>query len=206
MILLVLSFFQPSISAQTYSNKASSVFSFKVGLTSSNLFHDSVSYKSAIMLNAGFAYSLRINDRVNAGIELLYTGKAFKTDSPIIKYRNFFVDVPLFAQINLSESIRLEAGGQYSIATTAHYVRSDTTTTSGVKKIKTDPVRSFDYGFLLGVEFDLNKNIALGARYTISGPLLFDKNDPGFGVFQFSIKYSPIRTYKVFFGKKEEKQ
>jgi long-subunit fatty acid transport protein len=202
----VLSFFQSSITAQTYSNKASSVFSFKVGLTSSNLFHDSVSYKSAIMLNGGFAYSLRINERVNAGIELLYTGKAFKTDSPIIKYRNFFIDIPLFAQINLSESIRLDVGGQYSIATTAHYIMNDTSAASGVKKYKTDPIKPFDYGFLLGVEFDINKNIALGARYTISGPLLFAKNDPDFGVFQFTIKYSPIRTYKVFFGKKEEKQ
>lgn len=206
MILLVLSFFQSELNAQTYSNKESSIFSFTVGLTSSNLIKDSIDYKSAIMLNGGLTYSLTLNKWLNAEVELLYTGKAIKTDSPIIKYRHFFLDIPLFAQIKLSESIRINVGGQFSIATNSRYVMSDTGSASGVKKYKMEPIKPYDYGFLLGAEFDLNKSISLGARYTLSGSTFFEKNATNFGVFQFSVKYSPIRTYKVFFGRKEEQQ
>jgi hypothetical protein len=204
--LLMLVSFISATTAQTYSNKESSIFSFTAGLTSSNLIKDSVHYKSAIMLTGGVTYSVMLNKLLNMEIELLYTGKAFKTDSPIIKYRYFFVDIPLFAQINLSENIRVNVGGQYSIPASSYYVMSDTTTSNGVKSYKTSALKAYDYGFLLGTEFDLNKNFSIGARYTISGSTFFEKNAINFGVFQFSVKYSPIKTYKVFFKKKEEEK
>jgi hypothetical protein len=206
IILFVFSFFKSSIVAQTYSNKESSIFSFTVGMTSSNLIKDSVSYKAGIWFNGGVAYSVMLNKHINAEVELLYAGKSFKTESPIVKYRHYFVDIPLFAQINLSENIRVNIGGQYSIATHSKYVISDTVSGTGVKSYKMDILKSNDYGFLAGVEFDLNSQIALGARYTISGSTFFEKNAINFGVFQFSVKYSPIKTYKVFFGKKESQQ
>jgi hypothetical protein len=206
ILILVLSFFGIAGRAQTYTNKESSIFSFTAGFTSSNLIKDSVSYKPGIMLTGGLAYSLMLNKWFNVELELLYTGKAFKTESPIIKYRHFFVDIPLFAQVNLSESIRLNLGGQYSIATNSLYVASDPGTSSGVKKYKMDPIKDSDYGFLFGAEIDLNKSIALGARYTLSGSAFFEENGVNFGVFQLSVKYSPIKTYRVFFGKKGEQQ
>lgn len=192
--------------SQTYSNKESSVFYFTVGMTSSNLINNSVKYKSGIMFNGGFAYNIMLNERLNAGIELLYTGKAFKNESPIIKYRYFFVDIPLIVQVSLSENIRLNAGGQFSIATNAQYITLDTNSSSGVNSYKTSALKSTDYGFLAGAEIDLSKNIALGARYTISGSTFFERNSVNFGVFQLSIKYSPIKTYTVFFRKKEAQQ
>jgi hypothetical protein len=189
--------------AQVYSNKESSIFSFTAGMTSSNLLKDSIHYKPGISFCGGFSYSVMLNDRLNAEIELLYTGKAFKKESPIIKYRYFFVDIPLMLQVNLSENIRMNIGVQYSIATNAQYVTLDTNSTSGIHTYKASPVKSADYGFLGGAEIDLSKSISLGARYTISGSTFFEKNGVNFGVFQLSIKYSPIKTYRVFFPKKE---
>jgi hypothetical protein len=75
-----------------------------------------------------------------------------------------------------------------------------------VKSYKTDILKRGDYGFLLGGEIDLNKKITIGARYTVSGSAFFDKNAVSFGVFQFSVKYSVIKSYKVLFGKKEVQQ
>jgi opacity protein-like surface antigen len=204
--LSVLSFFNQEILSQTYSNKESSVLSFTVGMTSSNLINAPVKYRSGILYNGGLAYSLTLNEKLNAGIELLYTGKAFKNDSPIIKYRMFYVDIPLYLQIKLGAGVRINAGGQYSIAANGQRITLDPGNANGVHSDKISPIKSNDYGFLAGVEVDLSKQLSLGARYTISGSTFFEKDGINFAVFQLSLKYSPIRTYKVFFGKKEKQE
>jgi len=201
---LVLSFFTTGIFAQTYSNKPSSILSFTIGMTSTNLIKDTVKYSSGIMFNGGFAYSVMLNRRLNVAIEALYTGKGFKTDSPIVKFRYFYVDIPLYAQINLGENFRINAGAQYSIATNSQMISIDNSKTNGVRVDAIPAIKPSDYGFLLGAEIDLSKSISLGARYTMSGSLFFEKNAINFGVFQFSVKYSPIKTYKVFFNKEKE--
>lgn len=190
------------VSSQTYSNKESSILSFSVGLTNSNLINSPTHYKSGTLCNAGLVYNLMLTERFNAGIELLYTGKAFKNDSPIIKYRYFYADIPLYLQVNLSNSIRINAGAQYSIATNSLMATIDPSNANGVHQGKIAAIKPVDYGFLAGIEIDVSKQLALGARYTLSGSTFFEKDAVNFGVFQFSIKYSPVRTYRVFFGKK----
>jgi hypothetical protein len=205
-VLSVLFALTGSLTAQTYSNKESSILSFTVGMTSSNLVSSPVKYRSGILFNGGLVYSLTINDRFNAGIEALYTGKAFKNDSPIIKYRYYFLDVPLYLQLKLGESVRFNLGGQYSIGTSGQQILIDPSKDNGVRSEKIDVLRSSDYGFLGGMEVDLSKQISIGARYTISGSTFFEKDNFNLGVFQLSFKYSPIRTYRVFFHKKEAQQ
>lgn len=158
------------------------------------------------MLHAGLVYTVMLNDRLNAGIEVEYTGKAVRNESPIIKYRFFYVDIPLYLQVNLSENIRLNAGVQYSIATNSQMTGIDPSNPNGVHTYKISAVRPTDYGFLGGVEFDVSKSISVGARYAISASSFFQKDEIGFGVFQLSLKYSPLKTYQVFFHKKEAQQ
>jgi len=203
IVTFVLNIFGTALFAQSYSTKPSSVFSFTLGLTSSNLIKDTVSYKSGILFNGGVAYSLTLNDHFNIAMEALYSGKAFKTESPVVKYRCYYFDIPLYAQLKLSESIRINAGAQYSIAAGTKKVVLDSTKPSGTRADKISAIKPADYGFLLGAEFDINKFIGIGARYTLSGSTFFEKSAINFGVFQFSVKYSPIKTYKVFFGKKD---
>jgi hypothetical protein len=204
--VLMFSLFQASVSAQTYSNKVSSVLSFTAGLTSSNLINDSIAFRSGILFSGGLSYSLMLTDKLNIALEVLYTGKAFKNDSPIIKYRYYFVDIPLFAQLKLGESIRFNLGLQYSIPTNSNVITIDPGNANGVNVQRTNAIKPADYGFLGGVELDVGKRFALGARYTISASAFFQKNETNFGVFQLSFIYSPIKTYQVFFGKKEAQQ
>ncbi len=201
IVVLMLSLFETSLFAQSYSNKPSSIFSFTLGLTSTNLIKDAAGYKSGILFNGGFVYSLTLNNHLNVAMEALYTGKAFKMDSPLIKYRYYYMDVPLYVQWKLGDNVRINAGGYYSIATNSQQIVLDSNKPNGVRINKVGAVKPTDYGFLLGVEFDINKSIGLGARYSLSGSTFFEKNAVNFGVFQFSVKYSPIKTYKVFFGK-----
>lgn len=205
IVLLVPSVLSGKLFSQTYSNNPSSILSFTIGLTSSTLFHDTLNLKSGILYNGGVNYSVMLNDRFNASIEVLYTGKAVKQESPIVKFHYFFVDIPLFLQTKFGENIRLNTGIQYSIASGSTVTTIDPGNANGVNVNKTKNIKPTDYGFLLGAEIDINKSLSLGARYTLSGSTIFEKDQIGFGVFQLSIKYSPIKTYKVFFHKKESK-
>jgi len=203
---LLFSLYTHTLFSQTYSNKASSIFSFTVGMTSTSLLNDSIDYKSGIMFNGGFAYSVMLNNRLNIALEALHTGKGIKTESPIVKYRYFYVDLPLYAQIKVSESFRINAGVQYSIATNSQMISIDNTKTNGVRVDAISAIKPTDYGFLAGIDFDVSKSISLGARYTVSGSLLFEKHGTNFGVFQLSVKYSPIKTYQVFFHREKAQQ
>jgi hypothetical protein len=195
-----------ALHSQVYSNKESSILFFSAGITSSNLLKDSMHFKPGILFHGGIGYSVVLNDRFNVAAEVQYTGKGFKNESPIIKYRYFFVDVPLYAQVKFGESIRINAGVQYSVATNSQVVVIDPSKANGVNIINSAAAKPSDYSFLLGAEVDITKSFSLAARYSVSGSTFFVKNDINFGVFQFSVKYAAIKTYQVFFHKKDLKQ
>lgn len=194
-----------NVNAQTYSNKPSSILSFSAGLTSSNYYVDSLSFKTGILFYGGFSYSIVLNERLNVALDLAYTGKGFKTTSPIVKYRCYFVELPIYAQIKLGENIRINAGAQVSYATNSNRISIDQTKTNGVRSDQIDNPVDFDYAILAGAEFDISKDIGIGARYSYS-PLALPDGSGGFGCFQLHVKYSPIKTYKVFFGKNKTQQ
>jgi len=204
IVILVLFLFSAKLFSQTYSNKVGSSYGFTLGLTSTNLVNDSVKYKSGILFSGGFAFAIALNDRLNIGAEIVYTGKAFKNDSPIIKYRYYYVDVPVYLEIELSESFRINAGGQYSKFINSQRVVLDGRTLSGSHTYLYDNIKDQDYSLLLGTEIDLNTNFALGVRYTLSGSTLFEKNKPNFGVLLVNLKYTGYRSYRQLFHKKEK--
>lgn len=206
IVILVLFLLSGKGYAQTYSNKESCHYGFSLGMTSSNLLKDSVKFKSGILFSGGLVYNLALSEKLNLGVELLYTGKAFKSDSPIIKYRFYYVDLPVYLQYNLTEGIRLNLGGQYS-----KFINSNLTKIDGYGKggngshtFEHENIKDMDYSFLLGAEIDLGKNLVLGARYTISGSTFFEQHKPNFGVFQLNLKMVAKRSYKQIFGKKSE--
>lgn len=201
MIFLFSSF---CFSQVVYTNKETSKFSFTVGMTSSNLLKDTVRYKPGILFNAGFMYSISLSDHFNIAANLLYTGKCFKNDSPIIKYRYFYLDVPLYLQYKIGESIRLNFGAQYSSYTNSTITVIDGATATGVNILKAGSIKDTDYGILGGVEFNLNDNISVGARYTISASTFFETNKINFGVFQFSFNYDVYRSHRKLFHKRED--
>lgn len=207
LLLAMFCFFGNQTFSQTvYSNKASSIVSFSVGLTSSNLIKDSIDYTSGILFNGGVVYSLTLSEKINIAAEILYAGKGFKRDLPIIKYRYFYVDIPLYLQVKLSENVRLNVGAQYSKFTNSQVINIDGSNKNGVHVQKFNNIKNDDYGFLVGAEIDFTENLAMGARYTISSSTFFEKNKPNFGVFQLSFKYAIYRSYKQLFDGNEATQ
>lgn len=205
IVVLVLSFFSAAVRSQTvYSSTPSSAVFFTIGITSSHLINDTNNYKSGFLFNAGFIYSVSVTDKLNIALECLYTGKGLKQDSPIIKYRYYYIDVPLYLQLKLGENIRFNLGAQYSTFVNSQIVYLDGSQSNGINIKKHTTIKSQDYGFLLGTEIDVSKNIAIAARYTISGSTFFEKNGVNFGVFQLSFNYTAFRGYKQFFHKKEK--
>lgn len=203
-LLLVLCFFSTFFHAQTvYSNKEYSRLGLYVGMTSSNLYGDTTKYTSGILATGGFSYSIYLNDKINVALDLVYSGRAVKRDSPITKYRFGYVTIPVYVQYKFSESLRLNLGLDYS-----HYLNSQIVTIDGSKKSGIN-VQSFhsnmdsDYGMLLGMELDIKKDFTIGARYSYSLKSFTDKNSSYFGVFQLSIGYVMYRSHKQIFGKKE---
>ncbi|MGZ4061264.1 MAG: outer membrane beta-barrel protein, partial [Bacteroidia bacterium] len=185
--VIVICFFSSFCFSQVvYSNKESSKFSFTVGLTSANLLKDSVHYQPGILFNGGFMYAVTLSDRFNIAANLLYTGKSFKNDSPIIKYRYYYLDLPLYLQYKIGENIRINLGGQYSNYTNSRMIVIDGSKVNGTDALKAGSIKDVDYGILGGAEVDISENLSLAARYTMSASTFFGKNKINFGVFQFS--------------------
>ena len=203
---LLLCLFSFTSFSQVYSNKESSTFSFTLGMTSSNLIKDTIAHKPGILCNAGFIETVVLSDRFNIGLEALYTGKAFKDVDRIIKYRYFYLDVPLYLQFKASESIRFNLGAQFSQFINSKIIVIDGAAATGVNVKPYNNIKPADYSFLAGAEFDLNENIALAARYTISTSTFFEKKATNFGVFQFSLNFAIYRSHKQLFNRDKEKE
>lgn len=204
--ILILCLFSFKGYSQVYSSNPTSTFSFTLGMTSSNLIKDTMKYKSGILFSGGFMYTIVLSDKMNVGMELLYTGKSFKNESPIIKYRYFYVDVPLYLQYKLGDNIRFNIGAQYSQFTNSTIVQLDQGSATGTNTQPYNNIKPADVGVLFGTEIDLSENIALAARYTLSTSTFYDSNQVNFGVFQFSLNYAVYRSHKQFLNHHKEKE
>lgn len=192
--------------SQVYSSNPTSTFSFTLGMTSSNLLKDTVKYRSGILFNGGFIYTIVLSDYLNVGLELLYTGKSFKNESPNIKYRYYYVDVPLYLQYKLGDNIRFNLGAQYSTFTNSSIVVLDQGSSTGTNTKPYNNIKPADVGVLFGTEIDLAENLALAARYTLSTSTFYDSNQVNFGVFQLSFNYALYRSHKQFLNRNKEKE
>ncbi len=205
LVLIGLYLFTENSFSQTYySNKESSSFGFTVGLTSSDIYRDTIKYESGIFFNAGFVYTLAVTGKANIGIEILYSGKAVKRSKPIVKYRFGFVDIPFYYQLKLSDNFKLNAGIQYSKFILSQYDTLDGGNSAGVHTEHLKTKMDDDVGLLAGLEFGVSKNLFVSARYTLSSKSFLEKNSAYFGVFQLSFKYVVFRGYKQLFNKKQE--
>jgi len=201
--LLMLCFFSNITTAQTvYSNHESSTFAFTVGLTTTGLYRDTIKYQQGIFFNGGFVYALAFSDKSNLGIELLLTGKAIKTSSPLIKYHFIYIDLPIYYQYKFSHNIRSDIGIQYSQFYAATYDTLDGSKGRGVNTVKLNTNMKNDLGVLGGIELGIQKNLFINARYILSTNAFLNSPTPYFGMFQFSFKYVVFRGYKQFLNNK----
>jgi len=190
-----------SISQTVYSSKEQSTFTFNVGLTTTGEYRDTISYTQGVLFSGGATYLFAVSDKSNIGIEASYIGKAFKRSNPIIKYRYFYVEIPLFYQYKFSENIRGNIGIQYSKYLNSYYYYLDGSQNTGVHKLPLNTKLGDDYGLLLGLDIGILKNFYLGARYSISTSSFLENNTPYMGTFQFTLRAVVFRGYKQLFNK-----
>jgi len=202
----MLFLFAISLGAQTYTNKESSRFSFTGYMTSTSLIRDTAAYNPGIFFGGGFVYTIVLSEHFNIGLEALYTGKAFRQEAPIIKYRHFYLDVPLYLQFKLGDNIRFNLGAQYSTFTNAKIIVIDQASQNGVNVKSSGSIKGADNSFLAGMELDLAEDLAITARYTISTSAFFEKNAVNFGVFQIGFNYAVFRSHKQFLNKDKNKE
>ncbi len=203
-VMLVLCFITNGVNSQTvYSNKEYSRLSLFVGMTSSDLYNDTINYTSGIFFSGGFNYTIRLSEKMNIGIDLIYSGRAVKKDSPIIKYRYGYLAIPIYAQLKFSENLRANLGLEYAKFLNSQYSYIDGSKKNGMH------IQSFrsnldnDYGLLAGLEIDIKKDFTLAGRYTYSLKGITNSQSAYFGVFQLSFAYVLNRSHKQIFGKKE---
>jgi hypothetical protein len=197
IVLFLLSFFVKGVYSQTYySNKESSTFSFTLGLTSTGLYNDTISYQQGILFNGGFVYTHIITDKTNIGVELLYSGMAVKSSSPIIKYRFGYIDIPVYFQYKFSDNFLANIGIQYSKYMSSKYYYLDGSHAGGVHPEPLATKMGDDVAVLAGIELGLSKNLFIAGRYTLSTNPFFDKASPYFGVFQLSFRYVVFRGFQ----------
>lgn len=195
-----------SFSQTVYSSKEQSTFSFNIGMTSTGVYRDTISYFQGILFNGGVNYLLAFSDKSNIGIECLYSGKAFKRSSPIIKYRFTYVDIPVYYQYKFSENIRADIGVQYSKYLTSQYYYLDGSKSTGVHKEPLATKFGDDFGVLIGTELGLTKNFFMGLRYSLSANSFLDNKSAYMGLFQFSFKLVVYRGYREMFSRKKAEQ
>ena len=195
---------QLSFSQTVYSDKEQSTFSFTIGMTSTGCFRDTIKYSQGVLFNGGFDYIISVTDKSNIGIEGLFSGNAFKTSSPFVKYRFGFVDLPLYYQYKISNNIRTDFGVQYSKLITSQYYYLDGSKNTGVHKEPLKTNIGDDVRVLAGIEFGIAKNLFVNARYTVSANSFLNSTIPYLGVFQFSFRWVVFRGYKQMFNKKPQ--
>ena len=175
-------------------------FGAKIGLGLATITGSDIKeVKNLVVFNGGVMADISFSDLISFHPELLYSQRGAKSDGTYtgVTYtgttRLGYIDVPLLLRIKAS-GLFFEAGPQLGIllsqnteATVAYSGRSTTSSSSS-----TEGLRKLDFGYVVGVGFQLPEGLELGIRY--NGGLL-DLNDPSDSpkqynsVFQFQVGY-----------------
>jgi len=126
-------------------------------------------------LNAGLSLELPVIYPFSIEPELLYSGKGFSADDPDGHFtsRSNFIDVPILAKFKISPNFNFLIGPQISFLTSTTNTFDDGFSLVSQDHYNYNGNTTFLDG-VIGVSFDLNRNVELRARYTID----FNETDP----------------------------
>lgn len=132
-------------------------------------YNSNYSTNSIVGLNAGLAFNIPLIYPLSFAPEVLYSQKGYQayTQDGNFKQRTEFIDVPLLAKFRVGPSFSLLVGPQlsYLISTTNTYASGFSTVTEKYYD-DNNGHKSFLDG-VVGVSFDINRNVELHGRYTI---------------------------------------
>ena len=175
-------------------------FGAKVGLGLATVTgSDTKDLKNLVVFNGGVMADISFSDLISFHPELLYSQRGAKTEGTDngVSYtgttRFGYVDVPLLLRIKAS-GLFFEVGPQLGILLSQN---SEATvayggTSQSHSSTSTEGLRKLDFGYVVGVGYQLPQGLELGIRY--NGGLL-DISDPSGSskqynsVFQFQVGY-----------------
>ena len=145
-----------------YTMQAQTYFGVKVGANYTSFRGDveQISYKPSF--HVGGVAEITINDSFSFQPEILYSVQGYQSkDDASLKTNYNYIQVPLLLKYFVKDLVTLDGGPQVG------YLIS-TTQTNGYEEIIGDQKEfsnSLDYGFNLGVTYEMDSGIFLQARY-----------------------------------------
>lgn len=189
-----------------YSSEPTSAIIFTGGMTSSNVLNDSVSASSPVLaLMGGLKYRYLISEKFSINAGALYSGKGYKREKLVEKYRYYYLDIPLYFQYHIVPDIKIDLGAQYSIFSMGNVTLLDDSKSSGVNHKRIAALKPNDYGLLAGINLKMHDNFDIAAQYYLSLSAFQKAVSPGdFSVFSLQLQYYMVKFYNA--GKKKEEQ
>ena len=140
-------------------------------------------------LNAGLSLELPVVYPFSIEPELLYSGKGFSADDVDGHFvsRSNFIDVPILAKFKIAPNFNFLIGPQFSFLMSTTNTFDNGFVETSKDHYNYDGNTTFFDG-VIGVSFDLNRNVELRARYTID----FNETDP------YGYTYVPDYRNQVF--------
>ena len=130
----------------------------------------SIDYNGKFAFFLGILAELEVADRLYIQPELSFSQQGanyytptcfFCFSGPSGKVRLNYLNIPVMAKLKLSDAFYIEAGPQAGILLSAKW-KEDGETREDIS----DEIRSTDFGAGLGVGFEFDSGLFLGARYT----------------------------------------
>jgi len=144
---------------------------FEIGANVSNMVSSNSGYSTGSLagLNVGLTFDLPIIYPLSFAPEVLFSQKGYTatTNDGSFTQRTNFIDVPLLAKFRVAPAFNIYVGPQlsYLLSTTNTYDNGFETSSEQYYE-NNNGHKSYLDG-VLGVSFDLNRNVDLHARYTI---------------------------------------
>ena len=170
IIIIIFTFICLPVFSQTSS------MGIKGGLNIANLYIDDiVDESSEVGFQTGFYGKFPVHPNLYIQPEILYTQKganAFLEDQKV-KIELNYIELPVFLKLKLKNYFNIH-GGPYVSYLLAHNVELENQNPDLITKPDEDNFKNFDFGFLLGMEFNIGK-FDIGIRYN-SGIIKVGKN------------------------------
>lgn len=137
------------------------------GLNFSSIRADSLSnYDMATGIIGGISGSYILADPLHVKGLLQYSTRGAIAPSAVNKLRIHYLDVQLLPELRLGKYFKLQAGIQYSFLLSARRRTMTGETPSGYESFSLDNYTN-QLEYLVGAEFPLQKNLFLGAKYSL---------------------------------------
>ncbi len=159
-----------AVFALCFANAQEVKFGIKAGLNLSNLTSDVDGNSTKVGFQGGGLVDIKVSEKFSVQPEVLYSLQGTKYDDAgtDIDFTLYYLNIPVMAKYYLADGFSLEAGPQIG------FLLSAKAKFYGQTVDLNDVFKPIDFGFNVGVGYDVIDSIVIGARYGFG---LYNIND-----------------------------